>query len=188
MPTTLAPTTVDPILEPLSGSTSSATRRSLPRYRTRHVNNDDLIKSIDRVGLKLADCLSIAKSALDTLVQHRPPSDPDLSVFSARETSGLAALPFGLANVAATYQDALRDKFADQVADQLPPTVNMLHASRGPGTSLQTILEENLDSESQGSTEPLAETFTEQPPLLPFRGGTIFNVSIDSPPSEQRNR
>ena len=57
----------------------------------------------------------------------------------------------------------------------------MLHTSRGPGTSLQTILEENPDSESQGSTETLAETFTEQPPLSPFRGDTIFNVSIDSP-------
>jgi len=103
-------------------------------------------------------------------------------VFSAWQTSGLAALPFGLVNTTATYQDALRGKFADQLADQLPPTVNMLHTSRGPGPSLQTILEENPDSESQGSTEPLAETFTEQPPLLPFRGGAIFNVSIDSPP------
>jgi len=70
---------------------------------------------------------------------------------------------------------------ADQIANQLLPTVNMLHASRRPGASLQTILEENLDSESLGSTETLAETFTEQPPLPPFQGGTIFNVSIDSP-------
>ena len=69
-PTTLALATVDPILEPLLGSSSPATRRSLPRYQRRHVNNDDLIESIDRVGLKLADCLSIAESALDTLVQH----------------------------------------------------------------------------------------------------------------------
>ena len=69
-PTTLAPATADPISEPLPGSTSSATRRSLPRYRRRHVNNDDLIESIDRVSLKLADCLSIAESALDILVQH----------------------------------------------------------------------------------------------------------------------
>ena len=44
------------------------TRHSLPRYQTRQINNDDLIASIDRVGLKLADCLSIAESALDTLV------------------------------------------------------------------------------------------------------------------------
>ena len=83
-PTTFAPATADPISEPLLGSTSSATHRSLPCYQRRHVNNDDLIKSIDWVGLKLADCLSIAESALDTLVQHRAPSDPDLSMFNAR--------------------------------------------------------------------------------------------------------
>ena len=108
------------------------------------------------------------------------------------------ALPFGLTNVAATYQESLRGKFAnqvgdvhplaDQIADQPPPAVNMLHVSRCPGASLQTILEENPDFESQGSTESLAKTFTEQPPLPPFWGGLIFNVSIDSPPSEWRNR
>ena len=47
---------------------------------------------------------------------------------------------------------------------------------------LQTILEETLGSESQGSTETLAETFSEQLLLPPFQGGAIFNVSIDSPP------
>jgi len=181
-PTTLAPATANPMSKPLSRSAPSATHRSLPCYQRRHVNNDDLIESIDQVGLKLADCLSIAESALDTLVQHRAPSDPDLSTINARQTPGPAALPFGLANTATTYQDALRGKFADQLADQFPPTVNMLHAGRDLGASLQTILEENPDSESQGSTEPLAETFTKQPPLLPFRGGAIFNVSIDSPP------
>ena len=50
------------------------------------------------------------------------------------------ALPFGLTNVAATYQNDLRGKFADQVgdvdplaeqiADQPPPAVNMLHIGR----------------------------------------------------------
>ena len=45
------------------------------------------------------------------------------------------ALPFGLTNVAAAYQDALSGKFTDQVgdihplADQLLPTVNMLHVN-----------------------------------------------------------
>ena len=46
------------------------TRRPLPRYQRRQINNDDLIESIGRVGLKLADCLSITESALDTLVQR----------------------------------------------------------------------------------------------------------------------
>ena len=78
-PTTPTPATADLILEPLPRSSSSMTCRSIPRYQRRHINNDDLIESIDQVGLKLADCLSIAESALDTLVQRRPPSDPDLS-------------------------------------------------------------------------------------------------------------
>ena len=42
------------------------------------MKNDDLVASIDQVGQKLANCLSIAESALTTLVQHRPPSDSDL--------------------------------------------------------------------------------------------------------------
>ena len=54
-----APVTADPISESPPRSPSSATRRPLPRYQRRQINNDDLIKSIDRVGLKLADCLSI---------------------------------------------------------------------------------------------------------------------------------
>ena len=88
------------------------------------------------------------------------------------------ALPFGLTNVAATYQDALRGKFADQVGDahplvdqlavQPPPTVNMLHIGRCPGASLKTIPKENLGFESQGSMETLVETFTEQLLLPPF--------------------
>ena len=101
-------------------------------------------------------------------------------------------LPFGLTSVAAAYQDALRGKFtdqvgdihplADQIAEQLSLTVNMLHVGRRPEASLQTILEENSDSESQGSTETAAETTAVQPPLPPFGGGGIFNVSVDSPP------
>jgi len=100
------------------------------------------------------------------------------------------ALSFGLANAAATFQDALRGKFIDQVgdlyplADQLSPTVNMLQIGRRPEASLHTILEENLDSESQCSTETVVETAAIQPPFPPFRGGGIFNVSIDSPPQD----
>ena len=102
------------------------------------------------------------------------------------------ALPFGLTNVTATYQDALRGKFADQVgdvqppadqiADQLPLAVNMLHVVQCPRASLQTILEENPDSESQGSTETIAEMTTELLLPPPFCGGSIFNVSVDGPP------
>ena len=55
------------------------------------------------------------------------------------------ALPFGFTNIAATYKDALRGKFtdqvgdihplADQIIDKLPPAINMLHGRR-PGASL----------------------------------------------------
>ena len=81
----------------------------------------DLIASIDQVGQKLADYLSIAESALTTLVQRRPPSDSDLSK-ADQETLGVMALPIGLASFAATYQDALRGKFTDQVEDIHPLT------------------------------------------------------------------
>jgi len=157
------------------------THRPLPCYQRRPINNDDLIESIDRVRLKLANCLSVAESALDTLVQCRPPSDPYLSD-GARETAGAIALPFGFSNAAAAYQHALRGKLTDQVAVQLPPTVNMLHLGQSPRAHLQTIPEETLGSESQGSTETFAETFSDQFLLPPFWGGAIFNVSIDSPP------
>ena len=73
---------------------------------------------------------------------------------------------------------------ADQIVDQLSPTVNMLHVDECPEASLQTILEKNLDSESQGSMETATKTTAIQPPLPPFRGGRIFNVSVDSPPRD----
>ena len=63
-----APATVDLILEPPLRSPSSMTRHPLPCYQRRLINNDDLNESIDRVGLKLTDCLSISELALDTLV------------------------------------------------------------------------------------------------------------------------
>ena len=71
--------TVDLISELPLRSPSSTTHRLLPRYQRWQINNDDLIASIDQVGQKLVDCLSIAESALDTLIQRRPPSDLDLS-------------------------------------------------------------------------------------------------------------
>ena len=93
---------------------SPTTHRLLPRYLRKQINNDDLIASINQVGQKLADYLSIAESALTTLVQHQPPSDLDLSEVDW-ETPGAMALPFGLTSAATAYQDALRGKFADQV-------------------------------------------------------------------------
>ena len=78
-PITPTPATVDPILEPPPRSSSPIIHRPLPRYPRRQINNDNLIVSIDQVGQKLVDCLSIIGSALTTLVQRRPPSNSDLS-------------------------------------------------------------------------------------------------------------
>jgi hypothetical protein len=146
---------------------SPTTRRLLPRYSRKQVSNDDLIASIDQVGQKLTDYLSLMESALTILVQRRPPPGSDLS-----EADRTATI----------HQDALRDKFADPITDQLSPTIDMLQIGQHPEESLHTILEKNPDSESQGSMEIVAETATVQPPFPPFRGGGIFNVSINSPP------
>ena len=64
----------------------------------------------------------------------------------------------------------------------------MLHIDRRPKASLQTILEENPDFESYGSIETVAKTIAEQPPFPPFRGGAIFNVSIDIPLWERETK
>ena len=60
----------------------------------------------------------------------------------------------------------------------------MLQISQHLEESLHTNLEENLDSESQGSMEIVTETAAVRPPFPPFRGGGIFNVNIDSPPRD----
>ena len=69
-PITLTPMTTDLISELPSRSSSPTIHRPLPRYPRRQINNDDLIASIDQVGQKLVDCLSIVESALTTLVQR----------------------------------------------------------------------------------------------------------------------
>ena len=69
-PITPTPVSADPISEPPLRSPSSIIHRLLPHNQRRQINNDDLIASIDQVGQKLADCLSIVESALDTLVQR----------------------------------------------------------------------------------------------------------------------
>ena len=57
----------------LLGSSSSTTRRQLPCYPRRRIDNDNLLASIDRAGQKLADCLSIVESAL-AMARCRSPS------------------------------------------------------------------------------------------------------------------
>ena len=57
----LAPTT------PTSSSATPTTRRPLPRYKGKQIDNTDLLNSIDRVGTKLAETL-----ALVSTIQSQP--------------------------------------------------------------------------------------------------------------------
>ena len=52
---------------PASSSATPTTRRPLPRYKRRQIDNTDLLDSIDRVGTKLAKTL-----ALVSLIQSQP--------------------------------------------------------------------------------------------------------------------
>ena len=63
-----APTTLD--LAPATPASSSAiptTRRSLPRYKGRQIDNTDLLDFIDRVGTKLAETVALVDS-----IQNQP--------------------------------------------------------------------------------------------------------------------
>jgi len=46
------------------GSSSSTAHPQLPCYQRRRIDNDDLLASINRHGQSLAECLSLAESAL----------------------------------------------------------------------------------------------------------------------------
>ena len=64
-PTTVdtAPTTMD--LAPTTPASSSATlttRRPLPRYKGKQIDNTDLLDSINRVGTRLAETLALVSS------------------------------------------------------------------------------------------------------------------------------
>ena len=58
------------------GSSSLTARRQLPCYQRRWIDNDDLLASIDRHGQGLAECLSLAESAL-AMVRCRSPPKAD---------------------------------------------------------------------------------------------------------------
>jgi hypothetical protein len=59
VPTESTSTSVDSILGLLLGSSSLTTRRPLPRYQERHLDNSDLIESIDWVTVGLAKTLTL---------------------------------------------------------------------------------------------------------------------------------
>jgi hypothetical protein len=59
VPTESTSTSVDSILGLLLGSSSPTTHRPLPRYQERHLDNSDLIESIDWVTVGLAKTLTL---------------------------------------------------------------------------------------------------------------------------------
>jgi hypothetical protein len=59
------PTPTDSISKSSLGSFALATRRPLPLYQGRLVDNSDLIKSIDRVTTSLAKTLTLVESVRD---------------------------------------------------------------------------------------------------------------------------
>ena len=56
------------------GSSLLIACRQLPCYQRRRIDNDDLLASIDRHGQSLAECLSLAESALAMVRCRSPPA------------------------------------------------------------------------------------------------------------------
>ena len=55
------------------GSSSLTAHHQLPCYQRRQIDNDDLLASINRHGQGLAECLSLAESALAMVLCRSPP-------------------------------------------------------------------------------------------------------------------
>jgi hypothetical protein len=68
-PTESTPAPVNLIPRLLSGLTSLATHRPLPRYQGRRLDNSDLIKSVDRVTAVLVETLTSVESIRDQSVE-----------------------------------------------------------------------------------------------------------------------
>ena len=71
------------------GSPSAPIHHQLPRYPRRQIDNDDLLASIDRTDQHLANCLSLAESAL-AMVQGR--SSPEACPVGERLTRAKARI------------------------------------------------------------------------------------------------
>ena len=63
------------------GSSLASIRRPLPRHSRRQISNNDLLASIDRTDQHLANCLSLAESAL-AMIEDRSP--PEISLMRER--------------------------------------------------------------------------------------------------------
>jgi hypothetical protein len=94
-PTKSTSTTADSISRPLSGSPPLTTHRPLPYYQGRHLDNTDLVESINRVTTGLSKTLTLVDSIRDRSaedchsrparagLQRRP--DPDLVITATLE-------------------------------------------------------------------------------------------------------
>jgi hypothetical protein len=71
VPTESTSTTVDSILGPISGSPLPTTRQLLPRYQGRHLDNTDLVESIDRTTMGLVETLTLVDSIRDRSTKDR---------------------------------------------------------------------------------------------------------------------
>ena len=60
-------------LRPALGSSLAPIRRQFPRHPRQQISNDDLLASIDRTDQHLANCLSLAESALAMIEDRSPP-------------------------------------------------------------------------------------------------------------------
>ena len=80
------------------GSSSLMAHRQLPRYQRRRMDNDDLLTSIDRHGQGLAECLSLAESALAMVRCRSPPKanlvEDRLAKAEARITGEIYVITF----------------------------------------------------------------------------------------------
>ena len=89
----------------LLGSSSSTTCRQLPCYPRRLIENNDLLASIDQHGQSLAECLSLAESAM-AMIRCRSPPEADsvedrLAKAEAKimgETSVMTFAPFSFSS------------------------------------------------------------------------------------------
>jgi hypothetical protein len=70
-PTESTSITAYPILGPVLGSPPPTTRRPLPRYQGRRLDNTDLVESIDRVTTNLAKTLTLVDSIRDWSSEDR---------------------------------------------------------------------------------------------------------------------
>jgi hypothetical protein len=71
VPTESTSTMADSISGQVSGSLPRTTRHPLPRYQGRRLDNTDLIESIDRITMGLAETLTLVDSIRDRSAEDR---------------------------------------------------------------------------------------------------------------------